>query len=67
MKAEQKNLCETCQKLKTEYTQAKEAMGYIDEGGQKISGGLKVNDMMKVETGQKLIEFGREKQTEANK
>ena len=51
--------------------QAKEAMdramGYIDEGRQKINEGLKVNDMMKVEAGQKLIEFGREKQIEANK
>ena len=50
--------------------QAKEVMdrvmGYIDEGGQKINEGLKVNDMMKVEAGQKLIEFGREKQIEAN-
>ena len=67
IKAEEKNLHEMRQKLKTEYTQAKEAMSYIDEGGQKISEGLKVNDMMKVEAGQKLIEFGREKQTEANK
>ena len=46
--------------------QAKEAMdkvmGYIDDEGRQ-----KINDMMKVEAGQKLIEFGREKQIEANK
>ena len=71
MKAEEKNLHETLKKLKTEHMQAKEAMdramGYIDEGRQKINEGLKVNDMMKVEAGQKLIGFGREKQIEANK
>ena len=42
------------------------AMGYIDEGRQKVNEGLKVNDMI-LEAGQKLIEFGREKQIEANK
>ena len=51
--------------------QAKEAMdramGYIGEGRQKINEGLKINDLMKVDAGQKLIEFGREKQMEANK
>ena len=68
MKTKEKNPYEMRQKLKTEYTQAKDrAIGYIDEGEQKISEGLKVNDMMKVEAGQKLIEFGRQKQTEANK
>ena len=71
MKAEEKNMHETLKKLKTEHIQVKEAMGramgYIDEGRQKINVGLKVNDMMKVEAGQKLIEFGREKQIEANK
>ena len=71
MKAEEKNLHETLKKLKGEHMQAKEAMdmgmGYIDEGRQKINEGLKVSDMMKVEAGQKLIEFGREKQIEGNK
>ena len=70
MKAEEKNLHETLKKLKTEHMQAKEAMdramGYIDEGRQKINEGLKVNDMMKVEDGQKLIEFKREKQKQTS-
>ena len=70
-KAEEKNLHETLKKLKTEHMQVKEAMdraiGYIDEGRQKINEGLKVNDMMKVEAGQKLMEFRREKQIAANK
>ena len=70
MKAEEKNLYETHQKLKTENTHAKEVMdktmGYIDEWGQKLSEGLKVNDMMKVEAGQKLTEFGREKQKQTS-
>ena len=43
------------------------AMSYIDQGGQKINKGLKINDMMEVEPGQKLIEFGSGKQVEANK
>ena len=64
MKAEEKNLHEILKKLKTEHMQAREAMdramGYIDEGRQKINEALKVSDMMKVEVGQKLTEFGRE-------
>ena len=64
MKAEEKNLHEIPKKLKTEHMQAREAMdremGYIDEGRQKINKALKVSDMMKVEVGQKLTEFGRE-------
>ena len=42
-------------------------MSYVKEGGQKINNGLKVNDMMEVQAGNKLIEFGRQQQSEANK
>ena len=64
IKAEEKNLHEILKQLKEEDRKAKEAMdramGYIDEGGKKISDGLKSHNMMEVEVGQKLIEFGRE-------
>ena len=43
------------------------AMSYIDQGGQTINKGLKINDMMELEAGQKLIEFGSGKQGETNK
>ena len=42
-----------------------QAMPYIDEGGKKIHDGLKAGNIMEVETGNKLIEFGRQKQSEA--
>ena len=42
-------------------------MSYIEEGGQKINNGLKANDMMEVQAGNELIEFGRQQQCEANK
>ena len=62
MKAEEKNWHEKLKKLRTEEQDIKEAMGramsYIDQGGQKLNKGLKINDMMEVEAGQKLIEFG---------
>ena len=71
MKANEKNWHEKLKKLRTEEQDAKEAMdramSYIDQGGQKINKGLKINDMMEVEAGQKLIEFGIGKQGEANK
>ena len=71
MKAKEKNWHEKLKKLQTEGHNAKEAMdravSYIDQGGQKINKGLKINDMMEVEAGQKLIEFGSGKQREANK
>ena len=41
------------------------AMSYIDEGGKKIHDVLKVGYMMEVEGGNKFIEFGRQKQPEA--
>ena len=43
------------------------AMTYVEEGGQKINKGLKINDMMEVQAGNKLTEFGRQQQSEANK
>ena len=71
IKAEEKNLNDRLKQLKEEDRKAKEAMdramGCIDEGGKKISEGLKSHNMMEVEAGQKLIEFGREKQMDAKK
>ena len=56
MKAEEKNWHEKLKKLRTEEQDAKElmdrAMRYIDQGGQKINKGMKINDMMEVEAGQ---------------
>ena len=40
-------------------------MGYVHQAGKKISDGMKTNDMMEVETGDKLLECGKEKQNEA--
>ena len=42
-------------------------MTYIEQGGQRISEGVKQGDMMEVEAGNKLIEFGRKKQGEEKK
>ena len=71
MKAEEKNWHDKLKKLRTEEQDTKEAMdramSYIDQGGQKINKGLKINDMIEVEAGQKLIEFGSGKHGEANK
>ena len=68
-KAEETALDEKCQKLKMEERQAhdlmKKAVSYIDEGGKKIHDGLKAGNMMEVEALNKLIEFGRQKQSEA--
>ena len=48
MKAEEKNWHEKLKKLRTEEQDTKEAMdramSYIDQGGQKINKGLKIND-----------------------
>ena len=60
---------EKLQKLKMEEREVQGAMGkamsYIDEGGKKMHDGLKAGNMMEVEAGNKLIEFGRQKQSEA--
>ena len=70
MNTEEKNWHEKLKKLRTEEQDAKEAMdramSYLGQGGQKINKGLKISDMMEVEAGQKLIEFGNGKQGEAN-
>ena len=57
--------------LTSEHGAAKEAMQrsiiYIEEGGEKIKNALKVQDMMEVEAGNKLVEFGKEKQNRGYK
>ena len=64
IKAGEKCLHGKLEKLKTELTTAQEAMdgakSYV-EGQKKISHGLNVKDMIEVEAGIKLIEFGRQK------
>ena len=40
------------------------AIRYVEEGAEKIKNAWKVQDMMEVEAGYKLVEFGKEKQTE---
>ena len=64
IRIEEKSLHDNLEQLKTEQTAAQKAMekamSYVEEGGQKINNGLlKVNDMMEVQAGNKLIEFGR--------
>ena len=39
--------------------------GYVEEGGAKIKNALAKQDMMEVEAGYKLVEFGKDKQSEA--
>ena len=38
-----------------------QVMGYVHQGGKKNSGVMKTNDMMEVNVGHKLLEFGQEK------
>ena len=40
-------------------------MSYIDEDRKKIHDGLKAGNMVEGKVGNKLIEFGRQKQSEA--
>ena len=35
-------------------------MRYVEEGSDKIKNAIKVQDMMEVEVGYKLVEFGKE-------
>ena len=42
----------------------KKGMNCVEERGQNIKNGLKVNDMMELQAGEKIAEFGR--QSEAN-
>ena len=68
MKQEEKRLHDRLDQLTSEHGAAKEAMQrairYV-EGGDKIKNALKVLHMMEAEAGYKLVEFGKEKQTEA--
>ena len=69
MKQEEKRLHDRLDQLTAEHGAAKGAMQrairYAEEGGEKIKNVLKVQDMMEVEAGYKLVESGKEKQTEA--
>ena len=69
MKHEEKRLHDRVGQLTSEYGAAKEAkqraIRYVQEGGEKIKNALKVQYMMEVEAGYRLVEFGKEKQTEA--
>ena len=69
MNQEEKRLHDRLDQLRSEHGAAKEAMQRaircVKEGGEKIKNALKVQDMMEVEAGYKLVEFGKEKQTEA--
>ena len=47
------------------YNAMRKTMSYIDEGQKKIHDGLIAGNKMEVETGNKLIEFGRQKKFEA--
>ena len=38
------------------------AVGYVEVGGAKIKNALAKQDMMEVEAGYKLVEFGKDKQ-----
>ena len=71
MKTEEKRLNERLQRLideeKTVRNDMERAMSYNDEGGKKTSDGLKNKNMMEVEAGYKLVEFGRKKENEARK
>ena len=71
IRTEEKSLKEKQEQLKTEHTAAQKAMEktmrYVEEGGQKINNGFKANDVVEVHAGNKLIEFGRQQQCEANK
>ena len=42
------------------------AITYVKEGGQEISG-FNINDIMEVQDGNKVMEFGRQQQSEVNK
>ena len=43
------------------------AMDYVYKGGKKLGSGMKANDMIEPEAGQKLLEYGQEKQKKAKK
>ena len=41
------------------------AIGYVEEGEQRLRMHKQKKDMMEVEAGYKLVEFGKDKQSEA--
>ena len=41
------------------------AKGYVEEGGDKIKNALAKQKIMEFEAGYKLVEFGKDKQSEA--
>ena len=65
IRTEEKNLHEKLEQLKQKAME--KAVSYVQEGGQKINNVLKANDMMEVQAGNKLIEFGRQQKCEANR
>ena len=71
VKDQQKKISEKLDKLNTDEKKPQEAMDkamtYIEQGGQRISEGVKQCDRMEVEAANKLIEFGRKKQGEEKK
>lgn len=70
-KLQQKTISNKLDKLNADEKKAQEdmdkAMAYIEQGGQRISEGVKQSDMMEVEAGNGLIDFGRKKQAEQKK
>ena len=67
MMVQDKTLHVKLQKLKTKAQEAKERVGNCVDQGGKISDELKVSDLMELEARNKLAEFRRQKQSEANK
>ena len=67
MKQEEKRLHGKLEQLTSEHTAVEETMqraiGYVEEGGAKIKNPLAKQDMMEVEAGYKLVEFGKDKQS----
>ena len=66
---QEKRLHEKLEQLTSEHTVVEEAIqraiGYVEEGGAKIKNALAKQDMMEVEAGYKVVEFGKDKQSES--
>ena len=71
MKTEEKRLNERLQRLKDEEKVVRDdmerTMSYTDEGGKKISAGLKDKNMTEVEAGYKLLSLERKKRMKQGK
>ena len=69
MKQEENRLHEKLEQLTSEHTAVEEAMqraiGYMEEGGAKIKKALAKQNMLEVQAGYKLVEFGKDKKSEA--